>query len=1015
MKLKFKTYAYQTQAVSAVVDCFQGQPKLDSTTYTVDMGKIKTLLDEQENIGYCNARIGLNDTQILENIKTVQKRQTIKGLPQSDSLYYDKQTKCKINLDIEMETGTGKTYCYLKTMYELNKAYGWNKFIIVVPSIAIREGVYQSIKITAEHFKDTYNKAIRSCIYNSSNLQEIQNYSTDSGINVLIINTQAFNSTGKAQRRIYEEQDQFNSRCPIDVIQANNPILILDEPQKMEGTKTLTALQKFNPLMILRYSATHKIHRTPIYRLDAIDAYNNKLVKKISVVGINAESNTGNSAYLYMQGYDSKPNSISAKIEIEQQQKSGKIKRKVLKIFKGDNLLTRSGNNPAYADRYVVNNIDATTDTVDFENGMSLSAGDVVDDLSENTLRRIQIRETIRAHLRKEQQLFAKGIKCLSLFFIDSVEKYRTYDDTNTSQNGQYAEIFEQEYNTIFNQEQDLFTNPEYKEYWQKHTAHKVHNGYFSIDKKTKNMIDPTLESRGENKGEGKDKEAYELILKNKKRLLSFDEPTRFIFSHSALREGWDNPNIFTICTLKNTTSDISRRQELGRGLRLCVDKQGNRQDDRQTAHDINILTVVPSESYKDFSENLQKEIHTDTKARPIKATPEWFTNKTVTDNQGNIQTITPNMARQINRWLIKNDYTDDNDLISDTYTDAINNNTVAKLPTELEPYAESIGEILDTLLKNKNGVDIDDGRKTESFVPNTNLHKKEFLDLWNAINQQASYIITFDTQDLITDSVEKINRQLDVDKALYTIEQGALKTNVQYENLDIGDGFEQHSSTTDTKIVPQDTHLTYDVIGEICIKTKLTRQAVGSILSKIHNDKFAMYQDNPQQFIIKVADLITEANAARFVQNIKYSNIKKQWELNDIFTAENFDISRHKPTKKHVYDYIKTDSNLETKFAKKLETANEVHIYSKLPNAFYIPTPLGKYNPDWAIVFYTGTVKHIYFIAETKGSLKSLDLRGIEQEKINCAKKFFETLSTDNVKYDTITDYKSLMQKVIG
>ena len=612
MKLKFKKQLYQTHAVEAVADCFAGQPYTSGIHYPVDPGIVKggqrRVMDDA---GFKNNAVLLTPAQVLDAIHSVQRRQ---NLALSTELVNDKKTGCSFNLDIEMETGTGKTYCYIKTAFELNKRYGWSKFIVVVPSIAIREGVYQALVITATHFLEEYGKKARFFIYNSKQLHHLESFSSDAHLNIMVINVQAFNSRGKDNRRIYDELDDFQSRKPIDVIKANRPILILDEPQKMEGTKTLESLREFNPLMILRYSATHKTEHNKIHRLDALDAYNQKLVKKIAVRGIAVKGLTGTNPYLYLGSVDissSKPPVV--RVELEIKQKSG-IKRVLRKLSKGDNLYDLSGGLDQYQG-FVVSEINANTNTLSFTNGVELKTGEATGDVNEEVLRRIQIREAIKAHFDKERVLFHQGIKVLSLFFIDTVAKYRHYDEKGES-SGEYAQIFEEEYATILDEVltdcmdtggramlgaiaddcMDAGVNNAYPDYLRGIEASKTHQGYFSMDKKSRRLLDPVT---GKKSTETDDVDAYDLILKDKERLLSLHEPVRFIFSHSALREGWDNPNVFVICALKHSDNSVSRRQEVGRGMRLAVNQAGDRMDDPATVHDVNVLTVVTSESYR--------------------------------------------------------------------------------------------------------------------------------------------------------------------------------------------------------------------------------------------------------------------------------------------------------------------------------------------------------------------------------------------------------------------------------
>ncbi len=753
MKLKFKKQAYQTVAVEAVVDSFKGQPNTTGITYRIDPGLSKSnQMKMFEDSGFKNADIVLTEQQLLENIQEIQRLQ---NLPQSDSLIKTKVSS--LNLDVEMETGTGKTYCYIKTIFEMNQRFGWTKFIIVVPSIAIREGVYKSLEITAEHFLETYSKKARFFIYNSKQLYNLESFSSDAGINVMVINVQAFNARGKDNRRIYEELDDFQSRRPIDVIKANRPILILDEPQKMEGKKTLDSLKEFNPLFILRYSATHKTQHNKVHRLDALDAYNQKLVKKINVRGISVKGLSGTNAYLYLESIEVSKQAPTARMEIEVRQTSG-IKRMIRKFKKGDNLYDLSGELDQY-NGFIVSEISAITDTVEFINGHKLQAGVATGNVNEATLRRIQIREAIKAHLEKEQILYHQGIKVLTLFFIDEVAKYRIYGDAG-EEGGEYAKMFEEEYSLALSElKYDLFRHEDYKKYVDNIPVEQTHNGYFSIDKKSKRMVDPVTKKKST---EADDVDAYDLILKDKERLLSFDEPTRFIFSHSALREGWDNPNVFVICTLKQSDNTISRRQEVGRGLRIAVNQEGERQDDPATVHQINVLTVVASESYKDFVTGLQKNISDSLSERPRVADEAYFTGK-VMNVDGKAVEVTPQIAKQIYKYLLKNDYTDEDDHIAQAYIDAVKNDTLAPLPEMLQPFKDEVLQLIDSVYTNAKLPDIGDDRGAKINPLNENFKKKEFQELWNRINHKAAYSVHFDSTELIKKCVQTLDKELRV------------------------------------------------------------------------------------------------------------------------------------------------------------------------------------------------------------------------------------------------------------
>jgi type III restriction enzyme len=1011
MKLQFKIQNYQTEAVNALADCFLQQPPLGKVSYRIDPGRAKKGGQQgMELDGFQNPDLAFPPAQLLKNIQAVQHRQ---NLPQSTSLISTKV--CPINLDTEMETGTGKTYCYIKSMFELNKRYGWNKFIIVVPSIAIREGVAKSFEITADHFADQYGKRTRHFIYNSKQLHNLESFSSDAGINVMIINVQAFNATGKDARRIYEELDDFQSRRPIDVIAKNKPILIIDEPQKIEGakgkaSKSFESLVKFNPLMILRYSATHKKEHNKIYRLDALDAYNQKLVKKIDVRGITVKGLSGTNAYLYLESIQISPSKPpEARIELEIKQNAG-IKRITRKIGKGTNLFDLSGGLDQYKG-FVVSEIDARDNTVTFTNGEVIEAGTLTNDVNENALRRIQIREAISAHFKKELQLFDQGIKVLSLFFIDEVAKYRTYSDSG-EEAGEYAQIFEEEYNNILNETLTLHDTP-YNRYLKGIHAKQTHNGYFSIDKKSKRFKNPDVNNRGENAGETNDVDAYDLILKDKERLLSFEEPVRFIFSHSALREGWDNPNVFVICTLKHSDNTISRRQEVGRGLRICVNQHGERIDHPAIVHDINVLTVVASESYKDFVTALQKDISETLKMRPRVADEKYFTDKVLKLESGDVK-VTPKMAKAIYKYLLKNDFTDDDDHISQEYHDAKRDEALPALPEDLKEYADAVFQLIDTVYSEGQLPKPEDGRKKQSNPLNANFEKKEFKELWSRINKRAAYAVDFETGELITKCIKTLDDELRVTPLQYYIQRGEQKDEATYDELQAGDAFAVQESSTGKLTTSIQSAVKYDLLGKISEQTKLTRKTIAGILKDLNLAVFNQFKTNPEDFIAKASRLINEQKATVIVEHLTYDPLGETHSL-DIFTQEKprDDFSKAIRAERHIYDYVFTDSKIERNFVSELDACSEVVVYSKLPRGFFIPTPVGDYNPDWAIAFKQGEVKHVYFIAETKGSMSSMDLREIEKSKIACAKKFFTTITSDQVKYDVVDSFSKLMEVV--
>jgi type III restriction enzyme len=1014
MKLKFKIQTYQTAAVQAVVDCFKGQPpaSAEAMSYRIDPGKAKKGVEDLfVESGLKNADLKLTDIALLENIAQVQHQQ---NLPQSSDLVKTKVSR--VNLDIEMETGTGKTYCYIKSIFELNKQYGWSKFIIVVPSIAIREGVAKSLKITAEHFLETYHKKARFFIYNSKNLSPLESFSSDAGINVMVINVQAFAARGADNRRIYDVLDDFQSRRPIDVISANRPILILDEPQKMEGTATLKSLEEFKALMVLRYSATHKTTHNKIHRLDALDAYNQKLVKKIAVRGISVKGLAGTNAYLYLQSIEISSKAPVARVEFEQKLKNGEIKRIVRKLSKGDNLFSDGFSNELDQYRgYVVADINANTDTLSFINGIELFVGEADGDVNEAALRRIQIREAIKAHFDKELALFQQGIKVLTLFFIDEVAKYRDY--AVADEKGDYARIFEEEYTQYLNEVLDLDETP-YIKYLKDIDPAKTHKGYFSIDKKTKRDVDPAVAARGENAGLSDDVDAYDLILKQKERLLSLQEPVRFIFSHSALREGWDNPNVFVICALKHSDNTISRRQEVGRGLRLSVNQTGDRMDHPAIVHDVNVLTVVASESYKDFVSALQKDISDSLSARPKVADEAYFTGKVLKTATGDVE-VTPQLAKQIYKYLLKNDYSDDTDRITGTYHEAKKEGTLAPLPPELQAHAEQVYQLIDSVFSDSQMFEISDDRRPKKNPLNSNFDKQEFKELWNRINRKAAYSVDFDSAELVTKAVTELDKSLRVTPLQYTIQTGEQAAQVTYDGLKDGEAFVLKATETEKNVHSIHSAVKYDLIGKIAEGTQLTRRTTADILKGISVAVFAQFRTNPESFIAEAVRLINEQKATMIIEHLAYDPVEDKFDL-DIFTAgqtkQDFSKAGDK-LKRHIYDYVITDSGIERDFVKELDTCTEVVVYAKLPRGFLIPTPVGDYNPDWAVSFKEGTVKHVYFVAETKGSMSSMVLNEIEKTKIKCARKFFDEINRkyapENVKYEVVNSFGKLMELV--
>jgi len=1028
MKFQFKIQPFQTEAVENVVRVFNGQPKQERDSYRRDLGKtvkpvdaqitlFQTPEDDNDDTGYRNAAIEIDDGQLLKNIREIQTANNIKLSP---SLVKGLGV---VSLDVEMETGTGKTYVYIKTMFELYNRYGWGKYIVVVPSIAIREGVKKSFEMTQDHFMEQYGIKARFFVYNSSNLHQLDEFSQSSGINVMIINTQAFNTTmneeknvegrsgNEAARIIYTKRDEFDSRRPIDVIKGNRPIIILDEPQKMVGAATQNALKNnFNPLFSLNYSATHRTFHNLVYVLDALDAFKKKLVKKIEVKGFEVKNLRGTDKYIYLAEIVIAPNKPPrARLEFEVQLAGGTIKRQTHLLGVADSLYSASKNLEQYKGLSVFE-IDPIRKTVTFSNGDVLATGNASGNVNEDDIRRIQIRETILSHFEKEEQLFQSGIKCLSLFFIDEVAKYRQYDEDGNELLGKYGEIFEQEYSAALNQ-QPMFSKTKYRDYLRSIEPSVAHRGYFSIDKQGRS-INSTVK-RGSEFSD--DISAYDLILKNKERLLSFDEPTRFIFSHSALREGWDNPNVFQICTLKHSENATAKRQEVGRGLRLCVNKAGVRQDidvcGETLVHDVNKLTVIASDSYAKFVSDLQSKIKEDLYERPIKASIEYFTGKPVKLGE-ETHSLTAAEATAIYNYLIRNNYVDDDGSVTTTYRAGAESSRFAPIKPELAPFMETVHKlvqgmfdpgVLDDMIEDGHGTKLRDNPLNENFK------KQEFQDLWNRINRRYAYTVEFDSPELISKSVAALNANLRVTRLSYTLTEG----------IQTGTEFGVERTQTRTLDRAAGSAVSYDLIGKIAGGTTLTRKSAASILKGLNVDKRGMFNLNPEEFIQNVIEEIDRQKAAIVVEHISYQPSAEEPYTQDIFniSKSSQEYARAFQAKKAIQDYVLTDGtaidSVERRFAEDIDTAEEVVVYAKLPRGpkgFRIPTPMGSYSPDWAIAFRRGAVKHIFFIAETKGSMDSLQLKPIEQAKIKCAKKLFNEISTTDVKYHDVDSYQSLL-----
>lgn len=1029
MKIQFMEQSYQVECVSSVVDCFLGQPKAEATVLAGPLWMPEGEQSIESRLGenaIKNAELSLTNTEVLSNINDVQRRQGIDpsisleeiGIDQvrsvqntarrNEMLEYRETilSASSVHLDIEMETGTGKTYCYIRTMFELNKLYGWSKYIVMVPSIAIREGVLKAFEITEQHFSEIYNKKVESFAYNSRSLSSLKSFVSDERMSVMIINMQAFNASGN-DRRIYEKLEEFQSKRPIDEIARCKPIIVLDEPQRMTGKATSRSLPDFNPLFMLRYSATHSKRHHLVYRLDAVDAYRRKLVKRISVRGIRTEGLTGANCYIFFESIELSAKGPRAKVEIEVKQKSGKLIRKQVILNVDDNLYELSGRLEQYKG-YDALQIDAKHGYIEFKNGKIVKLGDAVGDTSEIDVRRIQIREAIDAHFEKESRLFYMGIKVLTLFFIDEVVKYRNY--TNNEGNGEYANIFEEEYKKAVERYTSIKNNNDdkYETYLRGILARETHCGYFSIDRRSGKEKETERDRRGE---ESTDADAFSLIMKEKERLLSIDEPIRFIFSHSALREGWDNTNVFTICMLKSRSSNQLWRQEVGRGLRLCVNSMGERQSSIDVTN-INELTVVANDSYENVVSNLQKDIMKNDARYSVGISVERLEGLSIEMN-GKYTSLDVRLARKIYGWLLSNEYVEVDDQVSEVYFKARVTGEFARLPDELVGTQNEVIRLVDELSGLAESAKISDGRKQYKMEPNRNFESKEFKRIWAAIKYKAIWRMEVDEGELISRCVASLNSCLDVKNTTHYVETGDQVLQAQVDKVTFKrSGVRTHLARSSRSLIK------YDLIGRIATESKMSRKTVAEILSRIDTRVFNQYRQSPEQFIHIAFRILDEVRSVLAVKGISYTKINQMYEEGIFWPDQTFrDLSDStNKLKKHIYDYIVTDSRVEEKFAKDLDCSREVVVFAKLPSQYKIPTPFGNYVPDWAIVFDEGSVKHVYFIAETKGSLSTLNLRGVEVYKIQCARQFFQQLREDasdcKIEYDVVSSFEDLMEK---
>lgn len=952
MKFQFTEQSFQTAAINAVCDVFNGQVN--------PFGEFRLIRDDEIVIG-ANAEISLSDDELLKNLRDVQTRN---GLPISPQLNDKKFT-------VEMETGTGKTYTYIKTMYELNRRYGWRKFIVIVPSIAIREGVKKTFEVTEEHFSGKYGKKIRYFVYNSKNLEQVKSFVSGTEIWAMIVNVQAFNARSSDARRMLQELDEFQSRVPIEVIAQIRPIIIIDEPQSVEGEVAATKINDFNPLMTLRYSATPKDYFNLVYRLDAHDAYTQGLVKKIMVKGIEVKNDTA-AGFIFLSAVNLSKSNPTATVTFKRKVADG-LGNVTRKLSVKDNLYELSGGVSAYSEGFTVAKIDGADNSLEFLNGRKIFVGQAIGDVNEEAVRRIQIRETIQSHLEREAELFGRGIKVLSLFFIDEVAKYRSDDGQ-----GLYEKIFEEEYAAAADNFKD--GDADYQKYLASISAHETHAGYFSVDKKNRPI---NSEKDSDNV------DTYDLIMRNKEKLLDLRTPVRFIFSHSALKEGWDNPNVFQICALKHgdensnrNSSETRRRQEVGRGMRLCVNQNGERQDER----DKNILTVIANESFATFAAGLQKELTDDKQSQPID--DKFFVGKKLAGRN-----VDQNLAIDIYEALIECRYVKRKQLTAKFFADKSNGQF--SLGAELEIYREDVLKLLDKV----GGYEIEDARANNvtAKLDTDKFNSADFQELWRRIRQKTFYGVELDSEDFIGLAAEKLNEQLFIPETKIYVKRGTF------------DGDEFVDRTQDeAEVTISAANEFVDVVGKLVSETGLTRRDVTEILRRIKPETFAGVERNPEKFLADAVRIINDVKSAQLIKNIRYTLLDEHYDAQIFGTLTGRLNDNATQTAKNVYDYLISDSNIEKKFAAEMDCDARVSVYAKLPREFLIPTPTGDYNPDWAIVFGD----KIYFVFETKGTTDADKLPPEQKNKIECAKKHFAALGNE-VRYDFGETFEDFLNKI--
>ncbi len=980
MKIQFENnLKYQDRAIISIVDIFEGQ-EICQSNFSVSRVSGDTLGITENDLGIGN-RLELTDDELLAN---VQKIQLQNGLPKSQKLG-------SMDFTVEMETGTGKTYVYLKSIFELNQRYGFTKFIIVVPSIAIKEGVKKTLEITSEHFKTLFdNTPYDYFVYDSSNLEQVRDFATSSDIRIMVINIDAFRQTFSEKSKgniIHRQNDRLNGQKPIEFIASTNPILIIDEPQSVDNTsKAKEAIETLNPLCKLRYSATHSQKFNLMYKLDSIDAYEQQLVKQIEVASVELED-TSNKAYIRLVSVKANPRTAKVECEINQ---NGVTKRKVITVKVGDDLYEKSKGRDVY-DGYVINDIyiEKGSEYIEFLNQEIIKIGESIGSADNDFVKKLQIRKTIEEHLEKELRLNQRGIKVLSLFFIDKVANYRAYDEQNNPIKGKYALWFEEEFKTISKK-------PKYQKLVKNIEIDKIHNGYFASDRKHEGRKKTDIKSEVQC-----EELTYDLIMKDKEKLLNLNEPLRFIFSHSALKEGWDNPNVFQICTLNVTNSVMKKRQEIGRGLRLCVDQNGQ----RVRGFDVNTLTVMANESYEDFARALQKEIEDEEGIKFGIIEEHFFANIPVENENGDIGYFGFVNSEAIYKYLRGKNYIDDRGKIQGILKTAIKENCF-EVPLEFQAIQNDIIEKISKIMGNGNIKNADD----KKFIT---LNKEvylsdDFKELWEQIKYKTTYRVEFDESKLVEECVKHIQNDLTVGKIKYLYSKATNRiTKAGVEIVEDTIKNDPLNSEIIDFTLP-------DIITYIQNETNLTRRAIVDILIK--SDKLQGFKNNPQKFIDGAIKIIKKVMSMYVVDGIKYQRLGNEFyyaqecfKNQELYGYLSSNMVKNRQNKS-IYEYTVYDSEIEKNFALAFNQNERVKLFTKLPNWFKINTPLGSYNPDWAVLIEEEKGEKLYFVVESKGSDLSLDIKRSESSKIACAKKHFKEISSE-VKFIQSDNFKNFSE----